>query len=261
MGFYDRDYYREERGGFMSRLPIWSVTTWLIAINVAVFVIDSLLRRFGIGYILEVTGPDFGTVRLPFSPLEFWGHFSGVMAIQHLQLWRFITFQFLHANVMHLLFNMLGLYFFGQMVESYLGPRRYLAFYLLCGIAGAVCYLGLWAMHILISAPWMPLIGASAGIFGVLVAGAYIAPNVEVMLLFPPIPMRLKTLAWALLAVAVFTVFMNGSNAGGEAAHLGGAVLGLVLIRNPHWLNVFTFSLPRRPNTRSRAFWNRNEYR
>jgi len=84
-----------------------------------------------------------------------------------------------------------------------------------------------------------PLVGASAGIFGVLIAGARIAPDTTVMLIFPPIPMRLKTLALVFLGIAVLTVFEHGFNAGGEAAHLGGAAVGAGLIARPHVLDVF----------------------
>jgi membrane associated rhomboid family serine protease len=61
------------------------------------------------------------------------------------------------------------------------------------------------------------------------------------MLLFPPIPMQLRTLAWVMVAIAVATVFFNAGNAGGEAAHLGGAVVGYLLIQRPQVLNVFAF--------------------
>ena len=71
------------------------------------------------------------------SWLQDWGHFSVDKAIFHLQLWRSITFEFLHSSLVHLLLNMLGLYFFGPIVESYLVRQRFLVFYLLCGIAGA----------------------------------------------------------------------------------------------------------------------------
>jgi membrane associated rhomboid family serine protease len=128
---------------------------------------------------------------------------------------------------------MLGLYFFGQMIESHLGRQRYLTFYLLCGIAGAACYLVLWAIGILVTTPYVPLVGASAGIFGILAAAAQIAPRATVMLMFPPMPIELRTLAWVLLGVAVATILFAGPNAGGEAAHLGGGLLGMWLIRNP----------------------------
>jgi membrane associated rhomboid family serine protease len=132
---------------------------------------------------------------------------------------------------------MIALYFFGPMVESHLGSRRYLAFYLLCGIMGAAAYVLLWLPGVLVSAPWIPLVGASAGIFGVLIAGATIAPDTAVMLLFPPIPMSLRTLAWILIGIGVLTIVLGGPNAGGQAAHLGGAALGYLLIRRPNLLN------------------------
>jgi membrane associated rhomboid family serine protease len=130
-----------------------------------------------------------------------------------------------------------------------LGVRRYLAFYLLCGIGGPIAYIILWATKFLIVSPLVPLIGASAGIFGVLVAAAQIAPNATVMI-WGVLPMQLKTLAWILLGLAVYTVLAYGGsrtgNAGGEAAHLGGAAVGFILIRNPQWLNIFEFGMRRR---------------
>lgn len=223
MAWYDRDYYRDSyRTSQFGRLSAWSITTWLIVINVSVFLLDGILAAPG--YI---------------GPLFYWGYFSAATAIYDLQIWRFLTFQFLHGGLGHLFFNMLALYFFGPMIESYLGRRRFLAFYLLCGVAGALTYLLLWWLHILIAYAWVPLVGASAGIFGILVASAKLAPDTQVMLLFPPIPLRLRTMALILLGIAAATIVLGGPNAGGQAAHLGGALLGLALIVNPRWLNVF----------------------
>lgn len=219
MGFADRDYYREPpRASAVGQMSAWSLTTWLIVLNVAVFVIDQLM---------------------PSRPLRYWGAFSAAAAIYYGQVWRFITFQFLHADVWHLFFNMLSLYYFGPMIEQYLGRARYLAFYLLCGVAGAAMYLGLWRVGVLHSGAATPLVGASAGIFGVLIGAAHVAPNVTVTLMFPPIPMKLKVFALALIGIGAFMIFTNGRNAGGEAAHLGGAALGALLIRFPQALNVF----------------------
>lgn len=230
MGIYDRDYIRRApRGGF-GAFTLWSATTWLIIINVAVFVIDSILRR--------AEAEQMGTPWLEAfmrGPLERWGFFSELLAIRHLQLWRFITFQFLHASGSHLFWNMLGLFFFGPIVESHFGPRRYLAFYLSCGLAGAACYLLLGTMGILYTSPQTPLVGASAGIFGVLIAAARFAPDMEVWLYF--FPMKLRLLALIYLASAAWMVISSGPNAGGEAAHLGGGLWGLLLVMNQHWLN------------------------
>ena len=209
------------------------------------------------------------------GPLFVYGYFSTSTALitidkyvglRGFEFWRFISFQFLHANLTHLLFNMIGLYFFGVLVEQYLGSKRYLAFYLLCGIIGACAYLLLnfagWTVFsltgrelpvLLVNDPGTPLIGASAGVYGVVIASAFLVPNQRVLLFFV-IPMKLSTLAYGLVAVALFSVIIGTTNAGGEAAHIGGALAGYWLIRRPHLLHGFFDFLGRYdPTSRSGA--------
>jgi membrane associated rhomboid family serine protease len=188
-------------------------------------------------------------------PIEAAMHFSTARAFRRAEVWRFVGFQFLHTHVtiFHLLFNMVGLYFFGPIAERYLGRKRYLAFYLLCGIFGALLYLLLNLGGFIVSAifgadtrvpglifnsPYTPLIGASAGVFGVIMAGAYLAPRTTVLLFFF-LPMQLRTLAYAVVLIAFITVLTGGANAGGEAGHLGGAIAGFYFIRHPHHLHGF----------------------
>jgi membrane associated rhomboid family serine protease len=239
MGIYDRDYTRADRGGpsLWGQMRLWSMTTWLIAINVAVFVVQVLFGR----------------------AVSDWGAFSPQSAVYHLQIWRFITFQFLHAGIGHIFFNMLALYYFGPMIENYLGPRRYLAFYLLCGVSGAAMFLALMFAGLLQVSPTTMLIGASAGILGVLAAAATVAPDRPIMLIFPPVSLSLRVLAWIFIGIAVLTVLQNGLNAGGEAAHLGGAAMGFALIRKPSLLNVFDFNRPRKK--RRRGGWRMDDWR
>jgi len=145
-------------------MRVWSITTWLIVINIAVFLLDALLARSQFAVTFPVTVMVHGRPQVglgAIGPLEYYGYFSATTAITHLQVWRFITFQFLHANFQHLLFNMIGLYFFGQMMETYLGRQRFLSFYLLCGMAGAASYLILWMLGLLVTSPNTPLVGAS----------------------------------------------------------------------------------------------------
>lgn len=250
MGLYDRDYYRNapSRGGF-GHFEAWSLTTWLIVANVAVFVIDAFLRRghppdFAQLETLYQIDPESAVRQMKFAsmgPLERWGFFSIDTALSHGQVWRFLSFQFLHASPMRLIGNMLATYFFGPIVEAHFGPRRYLAFYLLCGLAGAASYLLLSLGGVFPGGPQTPLVGASAGIFGLLVAAAMIAPDVEIWVYFA-IPVTIRTMAIIGMAVAAYAVFAAGPyahNAGGEAAHLGGGVLGFALMKNQHWLNAF----------------------
>lgn len=192
------------------------------------------------------SGEVIGEQRFRMMPvLQGMLHFSTGKGFFGLEVWRLVGFQFLHGNLTHLFFNMLGLFFFGSMVEQQLGRRLYLAFYLVCGIAGAVMYLLLNLLGQVVSFPgvlvgdiFTPLIGASAGVFGVLMAAARLAPNTTVLFMFF-IPMRLSTMIYLLVGIAAFTLISSGRNAGGEAAHLGGAIAGWYFIHNAHLLGDF----------------------
>ena len=254
MGIYDRDYYRNPpRGGF-GVFAMWSVTTWLIALNLFVFFADHLVSGAQQRRAMEELQRDVVTLdqeeyerreeefdqrymamAMGQGPIAQAGYFSIEKAVYRGQVWRLLTFQFLHATPMHLAMNMIGLFLFGQIVEGQFGARRYLAFYLLCGVAGALTYVVLWACGILIQDSAVPMVGASAGVFGVMMAAAEIAPEMEIWMWFGTVPVRV--LAWFSMAVALLVVLRTGPNAGGEAAHLGGGILGFVLIRNQHWLN------------------------
>ena len=254
MGIYDRDYYRNQpRGGF-GVFAMWSVTTWLIVINVVVFVADGVAQRARIRGEMEKLERDvvsldqeeferrqdeydnrYYALAMTGGPINEAGYFSIQKAIFRGQIWRLLTFQFLHASPTHLAMNMIWLFLFGQIVEGQFGPRRYLAFYLLCGLAGAVMYALLWACGILIGNAAVPMVGASAGVFGVMMAAAEIAPDMEIFIWIASVPIRV--LAWISLGMAALVILRVGSNAGGEAAHLGGGLLGFLLIRNQHFLD------------------------
>ena len=253
MGWADRPYQSDEQarrgwgvgggggGGsvgamFGNGFSRHSIVFWLIIINAAVFFIDGILTRIAGPLTLVVDGQPVMNLGI----LEAWGYFSFDTTIAGFQIWRIITFQFLHAGLGHIFWNMLGLFFFGPLVERWWGSRRFLAFYLLTGVSGTVGYLALWASGLVVTTGWVPLVGASAGLFGVLIAAALIAPNTQVLLFFV-IPIPLKVLIWGILAISVYTVTarggMIGANAGGEAAHLGGAALGFLLVKKPKLLD------------------------
>ncbi|MEZ6192352.1 MAG: rhomboid family intramembrane serine protease [Phycisphaerales bacterium] len=146
MSWQERDYHRDTPGpaslgaGFAGR----SVVFWLIVERGGVSARPHA-APCSMGPVQQVfTFADGHQIALNKQPIDAWGYFSAATAILGGQVWRFVTFQFLHASFGHILFNMLGLYFFGPMVESHLGSRRFLAFYLLCGVASAVAYIGFW---------------------------------------------------------------------------------------------------------------------
>jgi membrane associated rhomboid family serine protease len=279
-------------GGVARRMSMWSANTWLIVACVAVFVVDGFLPARWVPMrtqpLVETQQPidksalEGGAVHVQVAdprtgeavvvaqdlllggqpvarqwfqrmqPLESYLHFSSQRGFFDIGFWRLIGFQFLHASFAHLLFNMIGLYFFGPMVERYLGSKRYLAFYLLCGICGALMYAllnvaGAAGMLFGLTKPipgllfndlYTPLVGASAGVFGVIMAGAFLAPNATVLLFFV-LPMKLRTVAYGLVVIALYTLITGGQNAGGEAGHLGGALAGFYFIRHPRHLHGF----------------------
>ena len=239
----DRDYANRLLPRSAYRSPaVRSYTLWIIFACVAVAVVDFLLWTFTPleGFVWV------GDVRLIMGPLQYWGHFSQYFAVEQLQVWRFVTFQFLHGNLQHLVFNMLALYFFGPLVEAYLRGRQFVVFYLLCGVGGAAFYLVLLMLGYRIGTPTVPLVGASAGIFGILVAAALIAPNAMVFLL-GIFPLRLVTLAYFFIIFAILQILFMGENAGGEAAHLGGAAAGVLLMRKTNWLEKIAWAGRRAP--------------
>jgi membrane associated rhomboid family serine protease len=237
MGFYDRDYYRTPPRGGVGKLRVWSVTTWLIILNVAVYLADWAFkyRWTALNHIPFRVYLGTPSAANP-GPIELWGSYSINAAIMHGQAWRVVTCQFLHTGFWHLAMNMLGLWIFGELVERRLGRRRYLFYYLLCGIAGPLMYTALWLLGFLTPTPAQSLIGASAGIFGIMLAAAYLEPDRLLYVFFFDVP--LKYFAWLMVGVAAYTVIARGDNAGGQAAHLGGALLGYVLIRNDSALNL-----------------------
>jgi len=195
-------------------MRFWSATRWIIAINIAVFIADML---------------SFGT-------LYRWGSFSVDRAVYHFQIWRFLTSEFLHAGPWHIFFNMTVLYFYGLLLEPALGRRSFVVFYLASGLGGAALYLILWRMQLLHVSPQSQLIGASGCIMGVIAGATTLMPNSTIQLWFPPIAIRLITMLWIFIGIAFCTLWMAGQNAGGEAAHLGGAAAGFLMIRNFPWI-------------------------
>ena len=211
MGYADREYFREGGGRPPSRLAGAPVVKWLLIVNLGVFVL---------GLLLDLRGA-----------FEAVGCITVEKGILGFQIWRFITFQFLHGDFGHLLFNSIAIYFFGAFVEQQLRSRAFLAFYLLCGGAGALGYAVLVSSNASYSDAGV--VGASGGIFGILAIAALIAPDMRVQLLFPPVTLTMRLLAIIILAYGVFVVLSGGRNAGGEAGHLGGALAGFLMWKIP----------------------------
>ena len=219
--------------------PWATVTRWLIVVNVLVFVIDygltlthhyrPMVQHDGTPFVQRLPNGHAGII--PEPVLTAYGYFSVDLALAGHQFWRFFTYQFVHANIEHIALNMMGLLLAGPLVEEKMGRIRFIIFYLICGAVGPIAHIALSQLNILQLNAYTPLIGASASIYGVLVAAARIAPDAEVMLIFPPIDVKLKTFVWFIIGLSFVAVLWRWQNAGGHAAHLGGAIAGWYLAR------------------------------
>ena len=141
--------------------------------------------------------------------------------------WQLLTYGFLHENLTHIFFNMLALLMFGAPLEYTWGTQRFLTYYLVCVVGAGLTYLA-WAalMHISV-----PVLGASGGVFGLLLAYGMLFPKQRVMLLFPPIPMDARTLV---IGYGVLELLSGVIGVGGNVAHfahLGGMLFGWLMIR------------------------------
>ncbi len=153
--------------------------------------------------------------------------------------WQVVSYAFLHGGVMHLFFNMLGLWMFGSELERLWGPRRYWHFLLAGVLAAAAAQMVITAL----SGSRVPTVGASGGLFALLLAFGMLFPNRIIMPLFPPIPMKARTFVFVFGALElVLGLFDRGGVA--HFAHLGGMVGGFLMIR--YWRKQAPFGSRRR---------------
>ncbi len=210
----------------------------MIYANVAVFIVATLLSVLLQLFNLPLRGV-FEWVELPASFVRF-----------ATQPWAILTYMFMHADVLHLLFNMLWLYWFGNLFLQFFSARHLRGIYLLGGIGGGVLYM----LGFNVFPYFRPvvehsfLLGASASVLGVVTATAYREPNYPIRLLLLG-TLRLKYLA--LIVVGLDLLFLTSENAGGHLAHLGGALTGLCFAAGLRkgtditaWLNRLIDALP-----------------
>jgi len=178
-----------------------------------------------------------------------------------------LTHMFMHAGFWHLFFNMYALFMFGQVLENVWGPKRFLIYYLVCGLGAALVHesviafeynnlvkqLSLEQVQTVLSDgasllsrnrgfsdPTMqklqillntPTVGASGAVFGILLAFGMLFPNTQLMLLFPPIPLKAKYFVLAYGGIELYLAFAQPGSNIAHAAHLGGMLFGYILIR------------------------------
>lgn len=209
-------------------------------------VVKALLIANGLVFLLQmVMSPQ------ALSPFMLWpiGSAAGdPYATTEFLPWQVLTYSFMHGNFPHLLFNMLALLIFGAQLEHTWGERRFLTYYVVCVVGAALCQLAVGAWVTSQGNPAYPTIGASGGVFGLLLAYGMLFPNQRVMLLIPPIPMKARTLVIVYGVIELLLGFSGLQPGVAHFAHLGGMLFGWLLIR--YWRGQPPFG--RRPPPRPR---------
>ena len=193
------------------------VTKALLIANCAVFVLQYLLGAALAPFMLW---PWLPVELAPYAPHDF-------------RPWQLLTHGFMHSptNIAHLLFNMLALLMFGAQLEHVWGGRRFLTYFLVCVVGAGLCQLAVVSWGVRHGGGIYPTVGASGGVFGLLLAYGMLFPNQRVMLLIPPIPMKARTLV-IVYGLIELVLGVTGTQSGvAHFAHLGGMLFGWLLIR------------------------------
>lgn len=168
-------------------------------------------------FFVAISTPFIGDVLFRFAAL--WPIGSGLFAP-----WQLVSYMFLHAGFGHLFFNLLALWMFGQSIEQLWGTKRFVIYYFLTGIGAAI-------LHLFIGGGGAPTIGASGAVYGILLAFGMMFPNRTIMLLFPPIPMQAKYFVLIFGGIELLSGIMRTSSGIAHFAHLGGMLVGFILIK------------------------------
>jgi len=233
MGIYDREYYRKDGPSYLDRLiPRGQVCKWLIGLNVLIFILQLVTKRDGIGDAWLSNALMLDT--------------SEVM---HGQVWRLLTYAFLHSvdSVMHILINMLFLWWFGSEIEELYGSKEFLAFYLLAAVLGGLAF----QVQAQIQDTRLFCVGASGAVTAVLVLYAFHFPNAMILVLFVlPVPIWIFVIFQ--VAQDAFQLFGNGRTQVAVAVHLGGAAFAALYYKYDWRITNFSIGIPSWSRERSK---------
>ena len=207
----NRDYMRNEPSSGNPLRFQWSASVVLMIVLVLTFALQAINEVYGQPEIEDW---------LALTP--------GALARGY--VWQLLTFQFLHAGLWHLLGNLMGLWFFGRLVENILGTKRFLVAYFVCGVVGGLLQAGL--MLLFPAHFGASVVGASAGVMGIFAIFARLQSDSEIRLNFI-LPIRADVLLWITAGISLFFTLVPSSRGGGtaHAAHLGGILAGLAWVK------------------------------
>lgn len=192
----------------------------LLMVNLVLFLVVGTSRVISWAFKTPaLDGLIFDYLSLSSSPLDLLFH-----------IWTPLTYAFIHLDLSHFIFNMLGLYWFGQILQDFLGQKRIWHFYLAGALSGGLLFLLIFSLigSQSIAPPTSHLLGASGAVYGIICGAAFLVPNYTMNLLFFG-PVRLKYIAAATVLIS-FLQIPNG-NPGGNIAHLGGALGGILYLK------------------------------
>lgn len=195
-----------------------SIVTTLIVVNTVIYLVGSFFP--GMDVFLS------GGQRIGRGGLELIAGIGELRAdlVMRGQVWRLITAQYLHASLGHVFVNMLVLHFLGRPLERLWSARRFLTIYTISGLFGNLFFTVLASRGVI--PIWMPAVGASGCIYGLLGIVAVLFPQATVYIYFL-FPLKIRTAAYIFGAISLYTIIERGSNYGGEACHLAGLVFGV----------------------------------
>jgi membrane associated rhomboid family serine protease len=175
----------------------------------------------------------------------------------HFKVWQIITYMFMHGNLSHIFFNMFSLLMFGPMIEQALGEKRFINFYLFTGVGALILQYSVQAfelyqsigtsfpMHeqidlqgltatqlaLVSEINYTPMVGASGAIYGILLAFAYLFPNIPLQLIFIPVPIKAKYFIGGLIVIQIYLSFSRPGDSVAYFAHVGGALFAYLLLK------------------------------
>jgi len=193
----------------------------LLMVNIAVFLLEFLLKGFRVG--------DFPLYNLYFDIMALQPLSNNILTAEFYP-WQLITYQYMHGGLMHLFFNMFALWMFGSELETLWGSRKFLIYYTFCGIGAGLLQ---------IFTADAPTVGASGSIFGLLAAFGMTFPNRQVMMfpLFIPIPAKFFVILFG--AIEIFSGFSSANSGVAHFAHVAGALTGVFLLLAGPKLGIF----------------------
>ena len=213
----------------MRNIPV--VTKNLLIINILVFIATYVLRGLNI-YLNDILGLHF------FLASDF-------------RIWQFFTYMFMHGGFTHILMNMFMLWMFGMVVENVWGPRKFLFYYIVCGVGAGLCQelaqygtylveglanfesvkIGTTVLPMDVYLNMMNTVGASGAIYGVLLAFGMLFPEERMFIIPIPVPIKAKWIIMGSIVVELFSAIGTSNDGVAHLAHLGGMLFGFILIR------------------------------